>query len=117
MAGSATDMRATAGKVVDALKGVAQNVSKEDFQKAKALAKFRELEYGQETQAAMELTGAGLVHGGKAYQIDEVAKAVDGVTMEKVKQVAKEAVEGKASVSAVGDLHLLPYAEEVGLKV
>ena len=116
MAGSASDIKATAPGVVEALKGVAQNISKEDFAKAKALAKFKELEYGQETQAAMELTGAGLVHGGKAYQIDEVAKAVDGVTEAKVKQVAKAALENKARVRAVGDLHLLPFAEEIGLK-
>ena len=117
MSGSASDIKATAGKVVEALKSVAQGVSKEEFAKAKALAKFKELEYGGETQAAMEHTGAGLVHGGKAYQIDEVAKAVDGVTEAKVKQIAKEAIEGRASVSAVGDLHVLPFAAEIGLNV
>ena len=117
MSGAASDIKATAGKVVEALKGVAQNIGKEDFAKAKALAKFKELEYGAESQAAMELTGAGLVHGGKAYQIDEVAKAVDGVTEAKVKQIAKEALENRASVSAVGDLHVLPFAADIGLKV
>jgi ubiquinol-cytochrome c reductase core subunit 2 len=117
MAGSASDIKSSAPKVAEALKSVASNIDKEAFAKAKALAKFKELEYGQETQAAMELTGAGLVHGGKAYQIDEVAKSVDGVTEEKVKQAAKEALEGKASVSAVGDLFALPFAEEIGLKV
>lgn len=117
MNGSASDIRSTAGKVVEALKGIAQNISKEDFQKAKALAKFKELEYGQETHAAMELTGAGLVHGNKAYQIDEVAKSVDSVTEDQVKQIVKEALENKASVSAVGDLFVLPYAEEIGLMV
>ncbi|KAK5172748.1 ubiquinol-cytochrome c reductase core subunit 1 [Saxophila tyrrhenica] len=117
MSGSASDIKSSAPKVVEALKGVSQNIDKEAFAKAKALAKFKELEYGQETSAAMELTGAGLVHGGKAYQIDEVAKSVDGVTEEKVKQAAKDALEDKASVSAVGDLYMLPYAEEIGLKV
>ncbi|KAK3706506.1 ubiquinol-cytochrome c reductase core subunit 1 [Vermiconidia calcicola] len=117
MVGSASDIKNNAGKVVEALKSVAQGVDKETFTKAKALAKFKELQYGQETQAAIELTGAGLVHGGKAYQIDEVAKSVEGVTAEKVQQIAKEALENKASVSAVGDLYMLPYAEEIGLKV
>ncbi len=117
MAGSANDIRQTAPKVTEALRNVAQNLSKEEFQKAKALAKFKELEFGQETEAGMVLTGAGLVHGGKPYQIDEVAKSVDGVTIENVKKVAKEALENKASVSAVGDLFQLPFAEEIGLKV
>lgn len=117
LSGSAADIKATASKVVDTLRAVAKGISKEDFQKAKALAKFKELEYGSETHAAMELTGAGLVHGEKAYQIDDVAKSTDSVTMEKVAQIAKEALENKACVAAVGDLYLLPYAEELGLKV
>lgn len=117
ISGSTYDVRSAAQKAVDALKTIAQGVSKEDFAKAKALAKFRELEYGQETQAALELTGLGLVSHSKPYQIDEVAKSVDSVTEEKVKQVAKEALENKASVATVGDLFQLPYAEELGLKV
>ena len=117
MSGSASDISMTAPKVVETLKSVAENITEEDFRKAKALAKFKELEFGEETQAGMELTGRGLLQSGKPYQIDEVAKAVDGVTMAKVKQIAKEAVQHKASVSAVGDLHILPFAEELGLKV
>ncbi|KAK3070043.1 ubiquinol-cytochrome c reductase core subunit 1 [Teratosphaeriaceae sp. CCFEE 6253] len=115
--GSASDIRSVAGKVVEALKSVAQGISKEDFAKAKALAKFKELEYGQEPRAALELTGSGLVKENKPYQIDEVAKSVDSVTAEKVQQLVKEAMEGRASVSAVGDLYVLPFAEEIGLKV
>jgi ubiquinol-cytochrome c reductase core subunit 2 len=32
-------------------------------------------------------------------------------------QAAKSLLEQKASVSAVGDLHVLPFAEDLGLKV
>ncbi|KAF2207773.1 hypothetical protein CERZMDRAFT_62517 [Cercospora zeae-maydis SCOH1-5] len=115
--GSTRDINQTAPKVVEALKSVAAGVSSEDLQKAKSLAKFKELEYGASTYAGIELTGAGLVRDGKPYQIDSVASAIDGVTAEKVQQVAKEALENKASVSAVGDLYALPYAEELGLRV
>lgn len=115
--GAAGDVRGAASKVVDALKSVSSDVSNEDFARAKALAKFKELEFGQNIQAGMELTGAGLVHGGKAYQIDEVAKAVDGVTADAVKKAAKEMLGQRASVSTVGDLYVLPYAEEIGLQV
>lgn len=115
--GSVQDLRASAPKVVQALKSAAQGISEEEFNKAKALAKFKELEYGASTAGGIALTGAGLVRDGKAYQIEEVASAIDGVTVEKVKQAAKEALENKASVSTVGDLYALPYAEEIGLKV
>jgi len=117
LSGSTDDIKKTAPKVVEALKGVAQNISEEDFAKAKALAKFKGLEFGQETVAGIELTGSGLVNGGKAYQMDEVAKAEEGVTIEKVKKAAKDALENKASVSAIGDLFQLPFASELGLKV
>lgn len=115
--GSVQDIRSAAPKVVEALKSAAKNISKEDFQKAKALAKFKELEYGSSTAGGIELTGAGLVRDGKAYQIEEVASSIDSVTLEKVQQAAKEALENRASVSTVGDLYALPYAEELGLKV
>jgi len=65
----------------------------------------------------MELTGAGLVQSGKAHQLDEVAKGIEGVTEAQVKAAAKELLEAKATVSSVGDLYVLPWAEELGLKV
>jgi len=34
-----------------------------------------------------------------------------------MKQAAKALLEGKASVAAVGDLYVLPFAEELGLKI
>lgn len=135
--GSAKDVAGAAQEAVKTIKAIAEGqIAKEDIKKAIANAKFAELEYGQQTDAAIELTGAGLVHGGKAYQLDETAKAIDGVTEEKVKQVsanshpsfidetvltiiqaAKTLLEHKASVSAVGDLYVLPYAQELGLNV
>lgn len=117
LTGASKDIRGAASTVVDTLKQIASGVSKEEFQKAKALAKFKELEYGQNINAGIELTGAGLVHGDKAYQIDEVAQKIDGVSEDAVAKAAKACLEQKASVSSVGDLYMLPYAEEIGLKI
>lgn len=89
IAGSAENVAKTAASAVDAIKKVAGGeITKEQIAKAKATAKFKELEHGQNILAGLELTGAGLVHGSKAYQIDEVAKAIDGVTEEAVKSVS-----------------------------
>ncbi|GAM83680.1 hypothetical protein ANO11243_016690 [Dothideomycetidae sp. 11243] len=117
LSGSAGDMRKASAEIVETIKAIANGVSKEEFQKAKALAKFKELEFGQNISAGLELTGSGLVHGDKAYQIDEVAQKVDSVTEEQVKNAAKTLLEHKATVSSVGDLHALPFAGEIGLKV
>ncbi|ORY15465.1 Metalloenzyme, LuxS/M16 peptidase-like protein [Clohesyomyces aquaticus] len=116
--GSAANVGKTAMAAVATIKKVAAGeITKEQIQKAKAAAKFAELERGQDILHGLELTGSGLVHGSKAYQMDEVAKAIDGVTDAKVKEAAKSLLDNKASVSAVGDLFLLPYAEDMGLKV
>merc|ERR1712144_135228 len=116
--GSAAAIRGASAEAVKALKSVAEgSISKEDFTKAVALAKYRALEEGQNIEAGLVVTGAGLVHGGKAFQIDEVGKSVESVTAEKLKSAAKALLEGKATVSAVGDLYVLPYAEDLGLKV
>ncbi|KAL2066241.1 hypothetical protein VTL71DRAFT_2312 [Oculimacula yallundae] len=116
--GSASAIRDASAEAVKAIKSISEgSVSKEDFTKAVALAKYRALEEGQNIEAGLVVTGAGLVHGGKAFQIDEVGKSVESVTAEKLKSAAKALLEGKATVSAVGDLYVLPYVEELGLKV
>jgi len=118
ISGSAKDVAGAATKAVETIKAVASGeITKEDIAKAKAQAKFKELEHGQNTNAGIELTGSGLVHGNKAYQLDETAKLIDAVDEAKLKEAAKTLLEHKASVSAVGDLYVLPYAEELGLSV
>jgi ubiquinol-cytochrome c reductase core subunit 2 len=116
--GSASAIRSASTEAVKALKSIADgSISKEDFTKAVALAKYRALEEGQNIESGLVATGAGLIHGGKPFQIEEVGKSVEGVSIEKLKAAAKGLLEGKATVSAVGDLYVLPFAEEIGLKV
>ncbi|KAF4625734.1 hypothetical protein G7Y89_g12427 [Cudoniella acicularis] len=115
--GSAQAIRGASAEAIKSLKSISEgSISKEDFTKAVALAKYRALEEGQNIEAGLVATGAGLVHGGKPFQIDEVGKAVEVVSADKLKSAAKALLEGKATVSSVGDLYVLPYAEELGLK-
>jgi ubiquinol-cytochrome c reductase core subunit 2 len=87
--GSAKGVAETAKAAVDAIKKIAAGeISSEQISKAKAAAKFKELEHGQDIRAGLELTGNGLIHNTKAYQIDEVAKAIDGVSEEALKSVS-----------------------------
>lgn len=118
LTGSASDVAKASQSVVRALKQIASgDVNGEDIKKATALAKFRALETAQDTNAGLEATGSGLIHGGNAYQIDELAKAIEKVGEDKVKAAAKTLLNVKATVSTVGDLFVLPYAEDIGLKV
>lgn len=86
--GSAKAIRGASAEAVKALKSIAEgSISKEDFSKAVALAKYRALEDGQNIEAGLVSTGAGLVHGGKPFQIDEIGKSVESVSSEKLKAV------------------------------
>jgi ubiquinol-cytochrome c reductase core subunit 2 len=89
LAGNANAIRTASKDVVKTIKRVAAGeISKDDLKKAVASAKFKALESGQNTGAGLELTGAGLVQGGKAYQIDEVGQSIEKVTEDQVKKVS-----------------------------
>ena len=86
--GSAQAIRHASADAIKALKSISDgSINKEDITKAVALAKYRALEEGQNIEAGLVSTGAGLVHGGKPFQIDEVGKSVESVTGDKLKAV------------------------------
>lgn len=90
ISGAAKAIRGAATEVVKALKSVSEgSISKEDFTKAVALAKYMALEEGQNIEAGLVSTGAGLVHGGKPFQIDEIGRSVESVTSDKLKSVCR----------------------------
>ncbi|KAI1341666.1 LuxS/MPP-like metallohydrolase [Xylariaceae sp. FL0016] len=116
--GNAQSVRKAAEESVKALKSIAEGgVSKEDLTKAIAKAKFDALEASQSGISTLLSAGSGIIHTGKPFQIAETVGSMDGVTAEKLKAAAKALTDGKATVAAVGDLHVLPYAEELGLQV
>lgn len=91
--GSASAIRSASAEAIKSIKAISEgSVSKEDFTKAVALAKYQALEEGQNIEAGLVSTGAGLVHSGKAFQIDEVGKSVQSVTVEKLKSVCNCAI-------------------------
>ena len=136
---TATDVRKATEAAVAALKSIATGtVSKEDLTKAIAKAKFDALVSQEPSSAAITAAGTAVLHGAKPFQPATVSKAFDAVTADKLKtvrtslillntkqfeiesnipQLAKKLVDGKASFAAVGDLHALPFAEDVGVTV
>lgn len=89
LSGSADAVRGASAEAVKALKGISEgSISKEDFTKAVALAKYRALEEGQNIEAGLVATGSGLVHGGKAFQIAEIGKSIEAVSTDKLQAVS-----------------------------
>ncbi|KAH7321027.1 Metalloenzyme, LuxS/M16 peptidase-like protein [Stachybotrys elegans] len=118
LSGPAASVRKGAEETVKALKSISEgSVTKEDLAKAIASVKFDALTAGQLRGASIAQAGTGLIHGGKAFESAAVADAFASVTADKLKTTAKALLDGKASVSTVGDLFVLPYAEELGLRV
>ncbi|KAI0182138.1 LuxS/MPP-like metallohydrolase [Hypoxylon sp. FL1284] len=116
--GPAASVRKAGEEAVKALKSISEGtLSKEDLTKAIAKAKFDALEASQSGVSTLLSAGSGIIHTGKPFQIAETVQSIDGVTADKLKTTAKSLIDGKATVAAVGDLNVLPYAEELGLKV
>ena len=86
--GIGNQVREASFEIVKALKSVAAgHVGKEEIKRAVATAKFQALDSGQNIDTGLELTGAGLIQGGKAYQLDEIGKSIGAVTEDQVKKV------------------------------
>jgi len=118
ISGSAPDVRKAAEESVKALKSIAEGgVSKEDVVKAVAKARFNLLSLSETGGAGLVHAGANLISGGHPLQVADRLKALESVTGDKLKAAAKTLLEGKASVASVGDLHVLPFADDLGLKV
>lgn len=118
ISGHAAAVKKAAEESVKALKSVAQSgVEQEALVKAIAKAKFTLLSGSEVSGVGLVHAGANLVHGGSPLKVAETLKALESVTGDKLKAAAKTLLEGKASVAAVGDLHVLPFAEDLGLTV
>lgn len=89
LTGNSDQIKSASAEAVKAIKAVASgNLSQEDFKKAVATARFKALEKGQSAQAGILETGAGLVHGGKSHQIDEVGNSIGKVSENQLKSVS-----------------------------
>ncbi|KAK4167316.1 putative mitochondrial precursor of cytochrome b-c1 complex subunit 2 [Cladorrhinum sp. PSN259] len=118
ISGQASAVKKVAEESVKALKAVAEGgVSQEQLVKAIAKAKFTLLSGSEVSGVGLVHAGANLIRGGSPLQVTETLKAFESVTGDKLKAAAKTLLEGKASVASVGDLHVLPFAEDLGLQV
>ncbi|CAD6505707.1 BgTH12-07984 [Blumeria graminis f. sp. triticale] len=116
--GAAQSVRKASFEVYKALKSVSEgSISKDDLNKAIAQAKFNIFDERQSSEVCLASMGGSLIHSGKYHDIDELGKSLMKVSADSLKMIAKSLLANKATVSAVGDLHILPFAEEIGFKV
>jgi ubiquinol-cytochrome c reductase core subunit 2 len=106
-----------AGKVaVKALKdsAVIDGIKPDDVKKAIAKAKFAAASAVDGRDGTVSVLGAKVL-AGSAASLDATLSALDGVTATGLSRAASLLLKGKPTFVAVGDIHSLPYADELGL--
>ncbi|EPS43023.1 hypothetical protein H072_2991 [Dactylellina haptotyla CBS 200.50] len=116
VSGPATNLKAALPDVVAAVKNVS-SLTAEDLKRAIQNAKFDFYSAAEENALSMESIGQSIIATGKVPQVQESIKALEGVTLDSVKKATSTLLAGKAAVGTVGDLHILPYACDIGLNV
>ncbi|RPB15560.1 LuxS/MPP-like metallohydrolase [Morchella conica CCBAS932] len=116
ISGPASALKSAGTAAVKAINELA-NVKAEDVKKAIAQAKYDVLAAIEDRSIGLEVIGQAVIASGSAPQVADTVKGLEGVTLDAVKKAVKSILGGKATYAAVGDVHMLPYAEELGLKV
>ncbi|KAL0637644.1 ubiquinol-cytochrome c reductase core subunit 1 [Maublancomyces gigas] len=101
---------------VDAVSKLA-TVKAEDIKKAIAQAKFDVLATAEHQFIGLEAVGQAVIKSAGAPQVEATVKGLEAVTPDSVKKAIKVILAGRASFGVVGDLHVLPYAEDIALNV
>ncbi|KAF3902047.1 hypothetical protein AA313_de0208386 [Arthrobotrys entomopaga] len=114
--GPAPVLKTALPDVVEAIKNVSKCTA-DDLKRAIQTAKFDFYSAAEDNALSMEAIGQSVIVTGKIPQVQESIKALESVTLDSVKKAASALLAGKAAVGTVGDLHILPYATDIGLNV
>ncbi|KAE8224629.1 hypothetical protein CF319_g2517 [Tilletia indica] len=99
--------------VASAIKEAASKISSEDLKKAIAKAKYDAASAFESRAGSHEAVAGALLESGKAVTLEDAFKALEGVSASSVSSAAEKALKSKPTTVAVGDVNVLPYADEV----
>jgi ubiquinol-cytochrome c reductase core subunit 2 len=105
-------VRAVAQDVAAAIKAASSGVQEDELKRAVAKAKFADATTLEHYASLVDAAAPALFAG---QSIQSQASALDGLSASAVSQAAKALFEAKPTVVAVGNTHVLPYADELGL--
>lgn len=107
-------LASVAKEVSNAFKSVASSVSSEDLQKAIAKAKFELATQLESRETLRTAVGSALLsQKGSVKALEERFAALEGVKANQVSKAAEKALKGKPTTVAIGDVHKLPYADDI----
>lgn len=105
-----------AKEVVSAVKSVGSSVKEEDLKKAIAGAKFTAASVVDSKEGLLASYGPQVLSSSNSLKsLDEIQNSLGNVSSSSLGKAVEELFKGKATVVAIGDLAVLPYADELGL--
>lgn len=109
-------VKSLATEVASILKQIGSNVTEEDAKRAVAQAKFAAAS-ASDTKEGLIATAAPqlLSDSGSLKSASELIDSFSSVSASSVSKAAAELLKSKPTVVAIGDLHVLPYADELNL--
>ncbi|GAA5821379.1 hypothetical protein JCM11251_004595 [Rhodosporidiobolus azoricus] len=115
VSGKTADIEAAAKKAVAALKEVAGGAKEDAVKRAVAQAKFAAAAALETRAGQVEVVGEQVVSNGQAPSLEDVFSQLDKVTVDSLAKAASSALSSKPTTVAVGNTHVLPYADSLGL--
>ena len=102
-----------AKQVGQALKNVAGGIKEEQVAAAVAKAKFERAAALESRAGSHELVAGQILESGKAATLEEAYAALEGVKASSLSSAAEKLLKGKTTSVAVGNIHVLPYGDEL----
>ncbi|RIA99138.1 Metalloenzyme, LuxS/M16 peptidase-like protein [Glomus cerebriforme] len=110
VSGAPTSIYATARAVAEHLKHVF-HISKEDFQRAVAKAKYHTAASFDTRASKIELFGGQILYSGRIIPVSDAIEEFDHVTIEDIKNVAEKLLKSTPTTVALGDIGTLPHSD------
>ncbi|GAA6000227.1 hypothetical protein JCM10207_007915 [Rhodosporidiobolus poonsookiae] len=109
------DVSDVAQKAIAALKEVANGASDEAVKQAVAKAKFAAASALETREGQVAAVGEAVASRGQAPSLEELFSKLDKVSSQSLAKAASSALSSKPTTVAVGNTHVLPYADSLGL--
>lgn len=99
--------------VVKKLREAGKGLTESQLNNAKNALKSEALQALEQSSSLMEEVGTTVLNGGQPVTPDNLAAAVDAITLNDVNSVAAKVVKGKVSIAALGQVGNVPYLEDL----
>ncbi|CAG8492226.1 387_t:CDS:2 [Scutellospora calospora] len=115
ISGIATSVYSAARIAVEQLKHASSKISKEDFERALAKARFNTAASYETRASKTEIFGNQILYSGKVTTVNEAIAQYDRFKIEDIQSTAAKVLKSKPTAVALGDVSTLPYSDGLSL--